>query len=759
MANRSGKEWLNVRHRAKNVEFEEEAAFITSESFGGRRHRQSKVNVNLLMVPLLYPIIIFLVLFQIIIYMDGRLPTPVLLSDIANKEESLFCAERAMGHLRLLSGIGPRVAGSFENEVLAVDFLLREIKWATSALSARDKDRVLISTQKADGWYFLAFKPNGMLNSYEGLQNIVVKIMSKSKSPDSLLINCHFDSVPTSPGASDDAVHCAIMLELLRVFSEVNAPEFSHNLIFLFNGAEENPLQTAHAFISQHEWAKEVRAFINLEAAGAGSKEILFQTGPGNSWLVKAYAESVPHPNGNAMGEEIFQSGLVPSDTDFRVFRDFGKIPGLDFAYARNGYVYHTKYDDISRIPLGTIQHTGENLLALIPRILSSPEFSSTGMSNDTKLSPESLNDRAIYYDIIGLFMFSYSESLGKVINLFTVLLSVILIFGRRFGSYSGSHERRGWKILWSSGMALAGWIIGAMMAIGTAVVLDYFGHPLTWFSRPSLIFPLFFCPTLAGCLFPHILFSPSQPSSLAQKFKVQILSSLICITVKTWIIMRQIFSLASVILIFYYILLAFSLFVPISARIGAKLNPDLLIGVLATLLCVLVFSHVVPLIHLVSSPRKVALSLIGMHCLAVFAVMLTPIGFPYGSKPSDPTPQRAQVLHVRSRVHFDTSSDLQERSLFWMVDLDRNGAHFSLPKAVEKGCQLVSPESCQEILFCGIPVYTSRFIDLLPYTHVVPAPEPAIHQPSDLKLISQKAMSTTVRRLTFNISGNAYLL
>ena len=63
---------------------------------------------------------------------------------------------------------------------------------------------------------------------------------------------------------------------------------------------------------------------------------------------------------------------MIPADTDFRIFRDYGKVPGLDIAYMKNGYVYHPAYDTEDMMPPGSVQRAGDNVLALVRHIVQS---------------------------------------------------------------------------------------------------------------------------------------------------------------------------------------------------------------------------------------------------------------------------------------------------------------------------------------------------------------------------------------------------
>lgn len=98
------------------------------------------------------------------------------------------------------------MVGSYENEVLAVDFLKREINFILQQSNRAQK--IELDHQKVSGAYFLDFSPHGLVNVYDNVQNIVVRVASAFNSNHSLLVNCHFDSVPTSPGEFAQGVIC-----------------------------------------------------------------------------------------------------------------------------------------------------------------------------------------------------------------------------------------------------------------------------------------------------------------------------------------------------------------------------------------------------------------------------------------------------------------------------------------------------------------------------------------------------------------------
>uniref|UniRef100_A0A2A4JGX3 FXNA-like protease n=1 Tax=Heliothis virescens TaxID=7102 RepID=A0A2A4JGX3_HELVI len=185
-----------------------------------------------------------------------------------------------------LTSIGPRVAGSYENEVLAVSMLVSAIKHIAQHSSPHN--RVELDVHAGSGAFALSFM-DGMSNVYRGVQSVVARVRGAGGRPrdrSALLLNCHFDTVPDSPGASDDGAGCAVLLESLRALAAEPRP-LRHDAVFLFNGAEENILQASHAFVTQHRWARDVRAFINIEACGAGGREVLFQAGPHDPWIIE----------------------------------------------------------------------------------------------------------------------------------------------------------------------------------------------------------------------------------------------------------------------------------------------------------------------------------------------------------------------------------------------------------------------------------------------------------------------------------------
>lgn len=162
-----------------------------------------------------------------------------------------FVAERAQSILLKYDQIGPKVVGSVANEEVTVAFLLDEVERVRAEMRA-DLYEMEVDVQQASG----AYMHWNMVNMYQGVQNVVVKLSTRgSDSVNYLLLNSHFDSKPSSPGTGDDGTMVIVMLEVLRQMA-ISEKIFEHPIVFLFNGAEENPLQASHGFITEHKWAK-----------------------------------------------------------------------------------------------------------------------------------------------------------------------------------------------------------------------------------------------------------------------------------------------------------------------------------------------------------------------------------------------------------------------------------------------------------------------------------------------------------------------
>ncbi|KAJ8939089.1 hypothetical protein NQ314_011243 [Rhamnusium bicolor] len=129
-------------------------------------------------------------------FIEKQLPAGFKLEE-ETKYPDRFIAERAYNILKNLTKIGPRTAGSYQNEVLAVNLLKDEIE---NIIKNANRNHVIeLDIQKASGAFSLEFL-DGMTNVYQDVQNVVVKVGSKINSSHSVLINCHFDSVVDSPG-------------------------------------------------------------------------------------------------------------------------------------------------------------------------------------------------------------------------------------------------------------------------------------------------------------------------------------------------------------------------------------------------------------------------------------------------------------------------------------------------------------------------------------------------------------------------------
>ncbi|KAI9298915.1 hypothetical protein K502DRAFT_285663, partial [Neoconidiobolus thromboides FSU 785] len=231
----------------------------------------------------------------------------------------------------------------------------------------------------------------------------------KSYNKPALLFSAHHDSQSTSHGASDNGMSVATLLESLRL-SILNPPK-TVDFIYNFNSAEEKGLFGSKSFLL-HEWKKDVKGFINLEASGSGNRGMLFQSS--SNIINKAFSKS-PHPHSSVIGFTAFKLRIISSNTDFQIY-NAANIPGVDFAIYSNRAVYHTYKDDISRIYLKSLKVFGESVCSAINTL---------GNSNEIEQLSEP-EDGGVFFDVFGYFSEVFTFNSYVIISLVILILQFI---------------------------------------------------------------------------------------------------------------------------------------------------------------------------------------------------------------------------------------------------------------------------------------------------------------------------------------------
>ena len=107
--------------------------------------------------------------------------------------------EKARKHLDAITSFGPRPAGSYANEIQAVNYIVGALQAIKD--TAREDVIIEIDIQKPSGSFNLGFFA-GFTSVYRNLTNILVRITPKDSYPprNTVLLNGHFDSVPGVQG-------------------------------------------------------------------------------------------------------------------------------------------------------------------------------------------------------------------------------------------------------------------------------------------------------------------------------------------------------------------------------------------------------------------------------------------------------------------------------------------------------------------------------------------------------------------------------
>lgn len=274
------------------------------------------------------------------------------------------------------------------------------------------------------------------------IHNVLARIPGTT-STGAIVLAAHYDSVPFGPGASDDGAGVAAILEAARAL--LAGPPLRNDVILLLLDGEEIGLMGSQAFAKSHPWMKDVALVLNLEARGSSGVVLMYETSENNAWLIGEYARAVEDPVTGSLATDVWR--LMPNSSDLTVFLQARK-QGMNFAYSEDWTDYHTTHDSIDDLDLRSMQHHGENLLALV-RHFGSLDLTTTA------------DQDAIFFSVLRQGVIHYPKSWALPLAVIVASGTIIVIgFGLRRGGIT------------AKGLSIG--VLATLVAMGAAALVGF---------------------------------------------------------------------------------------------------------------------------------------------------------------------------------------------------------------------------------------------------------------------------------------------
>ncbi|HEX8668263.1 MAG TPA: M20/M25/M40 family metallo-hydrolase [Allosphingosinicella sp.] len=271
-----------------------------------------------------------------------------------------------------------------------------------------------------------------------------------------VLMASHYDSTAAGPGAADDGLGVAVMLETAALLKD---RRLARPVTFLFDEGEEAGLLGARAFLDGDPLAARVGWVVNVEARGVTGPAIMFETSRPNRPAVALYARTAERPVANSLTADFYR--LIPNSTDVSVFAA-RPWTMLNFAIIGNETRYHSPGDTLAALDRRSVQHMGDQAFAATAALAAGETPTETGTS--------------VYADTLGLTLVQAPLWVGLA-GLAALLAGALVLAWRRRRGLSRAAAAVAAALVASAALSFAAQVLVALLRPG-----------VFWRAHPEII-------------------------------------------------------------------------------------------------------------------------------------------------------------------------------------------------------------------------------------------------------------------------------